>query len=589
MIRSFCSILDAAASRLPRKPLFVFPENRWRGEETVTYGNLALRSAAAGRIIAECAAPGGRALLLLPAGGAFWEAFMGCLARRVIAVPLNIPNLNRSSDLLQQVCRDCVPSVLVTDERTAELLHRRADIHPLLSQLPVMTPDCWRGEGDAFDYLFPEGDGVAFLQYTSGSTANPKGVRVSHENLLANLAMIRDRMEIRASEDSGVTWLPHYHDMGLVGSYLTTLFTENTTVCLTPEDFVLRPARWLELISDSRASICGGPDFAFRLCVERVNDDQAANLDLSSWRVAYIGSESIRSETLAGFTEKFSPRGFRRTAFFPCYGLGEATLMVTGGPPEREPVIRRVSVAGLMAKRIQAAESNDDGTNLVGCGRTSEAARVVILDADSGLPLAEDMIGEVFVSGPAVTRGYYNRDDLNAALFRELSIDGNRDTFLQTGDLGFLSSGELFITGRTKEIIIVRGRNLSPEDIEHRIGDAHDALLPGGAVAFSADRNGEESLIVAAELKRSALKLDDFEEVVVAVRNRIVESFGINPAEILLLRPASIPRTSSGKPKRLVLRDCYLKGTMSGLVDEVAHLDDTGESPSGGNAGGNAS
>lgn len=569
-MKSFCSIVDEAASELADKPLFVFPENRWSGGEILTYGDLGARSAAAARAIAERARPGDRALLLFPIGAAFWEAFVGCLSTSVIAVPLKIPNVNRSSEQLQAVCRDCAPSVVMTDEKTAELLSRRADKHPYLSQLPVITPDQWRSERFTFKYARPEGDGLALLQYTSGSTASPKGVQVSHSNLLANLAMIRDRMGLRMFEDSAVTWLPHYHDMGLVGSYLATLFTRNTTVCLPPDEFALQPARWLQLISDQKASICGGPDFAFRLCAEKITADQIAGIDLSSWRIAYIGSERIRAETLRRFTERFSPYGFRETAFFPCYGLGEATLMATGGPPEAAPVVRQLSSAALMSNRIEPPTSAEDCTSFVGCGQTFEGSEVVILDRETEQPLTDDRIGEVLLAGPSITHGYYNRDELNDELFRDLVIGSRPVRFLRTGDLGFLSNGELFITGRIKEIIIVRGRNISPEDIELLIGEAHGALQPGGAVAFAADRNGEESLVIAAELKRASVKMECIEPVVSAVRNRIVEAFGVNPAEILLLRPASIPRTSSGKLKRLAVRDSYLQGTLDPLAGGVS-------------------
>ncbi len=569
-MKSFSEILEEAAAEVTDKLLFVFPESRWRSAESLTYGDLASRCRAAARTISEHANPGQRALLLFPTGAAFWEAFMGCLAARVVAVPLNIPNLNRSNQRLQEVCRDCTPSLLVTNQNTADLLSRQPDKHPHLSQLPVITPERWRSEPCEFALDRPNGDAIAILQYTSGSTACPKGVRVSHSNLLANLEMIRDRMGIRMSEDSGVTWLPHYHDMGLVGSYLETLFTKNTSWCLQPEEFVLQPERWLQLISEQRASICGGPDFGYRLCVEKIKEDQLVDIDLSSWRVAYIGSERIRSETIQGFTEKFSPYRFRESSFFPCYGLSEATLLATGGPAEALPVLRQISTSALMANQIEPPAAAADCTSLVGSGQTFNGSTVLILEIGTNRILADDQIGEVFLSGPAVTRGYFNREVLNDQVFLDLMIDGRPVNFLQTGDLGFLSFGELFITGRTKEIIIIRGRNLYPDDVEQSICDAHEALAPGKAVAFSADLDGQESLIIAAELRRSALRMDSLEAVIAAVRVRVVEVFGVSPAEILLLRPASIPRTSSGKFQRMAVRESYLNGSIESVKRESA-------------------
>ena len=567
---SFCSVLDAAACEHPDKPLFIFPETRWRGEESHTYGSLASVAGAAAKTLGRHAGPGDRAMLMFSTGTAFWEAFMGCLARGIIAVPLSVPNLNRTSDQLEGVCGDCGPSVLVVDDQTADLLKRRADRHPYFSELPVVTPDQWRGDDGAFTFVQPNDNTPAFLQYTSGSTSRPKGVQITHSNLLANAALIRDRMQLRVGEDYAVTWLPHYHDMGLVGSYLITLFSRNTSWCLPPEEFVLRPVRWLQLISEHSATICGGPNFAYQMCAEKITEEQLEGVDLSSWRVAYVGAERIRSETLAQFTGKFGAYGFREQALFPCYGLGEATLMVTGGPADASPVVRSVSASGLMQHRIESPPTAEDCAYLCGSGQTFEGSEVVIFDSETGQRLSEDCIGEVVVAGESVTQGYYNRPELNDDLFCELEVDGRSRRFVRTGDLGFLSAGELFITGRIRELMIVRGRNLYPDDIESRVCGAHEALTPGGAVAFSADLNGEESLIVAVELQRSAMRMESPDEVFASARRHVIEGFGVNPAEILLLRPASVPRTSSGKPRRLMLRASYIDGTIRSLFRELS-------------------
>lgn len=570
-MKSFCSILAQAAAEIPDKPLFAFPENRWRGGDKLTYSDLALRSGAASQTILEHARSGQRALLLFPTGAAFWEAFMGCLASGVMAVPLNIPNLNRGQDQLQEICQDCTPSVLMTDEKTAEVLRRRADQHPHLGRLPVITPDQWRAHPRAFNHAQPPGDGVAFLQYTSGSTARPKGVQVSHGNLLANLEMIRDQMGIRMYDEGiGVTWLPHYHDMGLVGSYLTTLFTKNTTLCLQPEEFVLQPARWLQLMSEHRTPIGGGPDFAYRLCVEKIQDDQLEGIDLSAWRVAFVGAERIRPATLHNFAEKFSSRGFRSSAFFPCYGLGEATLLVTGGPRDSLPVVRQVSSSALTANRIEPPSDASDSIDLASCGQTFSGSRIAIVDSKNRQLLQDEKIGEVCVSGPSVTRGYFQRQNLNEQLFCDMLIDGQNEKLLLTGDLGFRSKSHLFITGRSKELIVVRGRNFYPEDIEQRICDSHPALLPDGAIAFSVELGGQESLVVAVELQRSAVRMESYEPVITAIRHSIVEVFAISPAEILLFRPATIPRTSSGKPRRMALRESYSSGAFECVYREKA-------------------
>lgn len=567
-MKSYCSILDEAAAELPDKPLFIFSESRWQREEILTYSDLATRAGAVAQILAETVRPSERALLLFPTGAEFWEAFMGCLASGVIAVPLNMPNLNRTSDQLDKICRDCTPALLMTDENTADLLIRRADRHPYLKQLPVVTPAHWRGQSSEICFQRPTETTTAFLQYTSGSTSRPKGVRISHQNLLTNSEMIRDSMGIRMYDDSGVTWLPHYHDMGLVGSYLQTMFTRNTTVCLAPEEFVLRPARWIRQMSDVRASVCGGPDFAYRLCADKIGEDQLEGIDLSNWRVAYIGAERIRPETMNRFCTKFAATGFRRDAFFPCYGLGEATLIAAGGPADASPVIRQVSTAGLMANRIELPESESDCTELAGSGQTIAGLQVVIVNPLTGSLLPDEFVGEVFLSGSALTEGYFNRPELNESLYRLLEVHGRSVRFLRTGDLGFLSGGQVFITGRTSETIIVRGRNLYPEDIEQQISDAHESLAPGGAVAFAADHKGHESLVIAVELRRSSVPPVSPSAVVSAIRQRVVVGFGVNPVEILLLNPGGVPRTSSGKPRRGALRASYADGTIEHLIRE---------------------
>lgn len=572
-MKTILAKLDEVADGRPDKPLFVFPETRWNGEQRLTYGSLASRSKAMASCLASYASFGDRALLLFPIGPEFWEAFMGCLASGVIAVPLKSPNLNRPGDPLKDVCLNCTPTVLITDESTAQRLRTYAALHPELSQLPVLTSCQWRDEQRSFQGQRPTSECVAFLQYTSGSTANPKGVQISHANLLGNLAVIQERMAIRINEDSGVTWLPHYHDMGLVGSYLAVLYTQNTSYCLPPEEFALRPARWLELISEHKASFSGGPDFAYRLCVEKIGDEQLDRLTLSSWQVAYTGAERIRAETIRRFTEKFSSCGFRKTSFFPCYGLGEATLMVSGGPRRESLPMKELSSRSLMSNRIEQAIDDEQCTRLVGCGQAVPGSRVLIVNPEQNQRLPEEAIGEVVVSGPCVTRGYFNGKDINEQLFCSVKVDGIDQPFLRTGDQGFLSNGELYITGRTKEVIIVRGRNISPEDIESRVCDAHDSLSPGGVVAFSVERNDEEVLIVAAELKRTAVKTEVYETVTAAIRTKIANAFGVNPSEILLLLPASIPRTSSGKPRRLAFRDSYNNETCQSVFRESSRIE----------------
>lgn len=565
-MRSICLHLFEAANLLPEKTLFEFPETRWSQREGLTYRELASRSTAAAKVISSQADPGDRALLLFPTGTAFWEAFCGALMSKVIAVPLKVPNLYRSSEPIERVCRDSGATLLLTEAKTAEILRSHPELHPSVSRLRIVTPQQWRGESAEFQARSVTPDQIAFLQYTSGSTSFPKGVQVSHGNLMSNISFIQDRMRIEKGNEVAVTWLPHFHDMGLVGSYLTTLATHNTCICLPPEEFALKPATWLRRISTEKASISGGPDFAYRLCVDKIGDEEMDGIDLSSWRVAYIGAERVRSTTLERFAERFSKLGFRSSAFFPCYGLGEATLMATGGPAGREPMIKSISSKGLRENLVTPPLRADDVQLLVGNGTAVGESSIAIVDPNSGQALPDDSIGEVLLSGNSVTSGYFLKSELNEALFRDVFLAGSSRRFLRTGDLGFLSEGELFITGRMKELIILRGRNLSPEDLEQAVDCVHEMLQPRGCVAFSVDQDGTESLIIATELKRST-EPPPFDEITSMIRSRIVKLFGVNPTHILLLRPYSIPRTSSGKLRRLAVRDSYLQGTLKTCVD----------------------
>jgi acyl-CoA synthetase (AMP-forming)/AMP-acid ligase II len=567
-VASLCSILEDYASELGSKPLFVFPETRWNGEDSLSYSDLAFRSASAARVFSANAKPTDRALLLFPTGASFWEAFFGCLRSRIMAVPLNVPNFHRNRHALEEICRDCKPSIVITDQNTSDLIARRADDHPTLCQLRVITPEEWRNEPAYIPSNDPAESSVAFLQYTSGSTARPKGIQISQENLLANLGMIQNRMNIRISGDTGVTWLPHYHDMGLVGGYLAPFFTKNTTWALPPEAFALNPSHWLQLISTHSASICGGPDFGYRYCVEKIRDDQLSDLDLRSWRVAFVGAERVRPETLSRFADKFGPHGFEYKSFFPCYGLGEATLMATGGPAGVGPTVRTMSSEGMRRGRIIPAASPEEATVLVSGGQTFDGCQVLIQDLESDVSLPDEQIGEICISGPATTPGYFHRDELNNELFCWQSFNGHTKRFLKTGDLGFLSDGELFITGRIKELIIIRGQNFSPEDLELQIEGAHEAMIPGGIVAFSVERDEEESLVIAVELHRNKMTEETFPIIVSVIRNRVIQAFGVNPSDILLLRQATIPRTSSGKAMRLGLRGRYLDRTIGGVLHE---------------------
>ena len=453
---------------------------------------------------------------------------------------------------LQSIVCNAHPSVVLTCALQSKDALRWESGVPELRGVHRLVTDL---EGEDLDELAgrwsdlgAERDTLAFLQYTSGSTAAPRGVMITHGNLLHNSALIHDCFG-SDPEGRGVFWLPLFHDMGLIGGVIHTIYCGGSSTLLSPVHFLHRPIRWLQAISRTGATISGAPNFAYELCVERTTPEQRADLDLSCWRVAFNGAETVRPETLDRFAEAFAPAGFRREAFLPCYGLAEATLLVSGGPSGSPPVVLTVDAEAL--GRGEVAESSQTGQSkyLASSGEVAGGHRVVIVDPSTRIPCAEDRIGEIWVSGPSVAEGYWGRTAETQETLRASLSRGGVGSFLRTGDLGFLKNGMLFITGRLKDLIILRGRNVYPQDVEWTAERCHPALSAGGAAAFAIDVNGEERLAIVQEIKRHSDGVET-EEVFAAIRQAITDQFDIEVHAIRLIRPLSLPKTSSGKVQR---------------------------------------
>jgi acyl-CoA synthetase (AMP-forming)/AMP-acid ligase II len=388
---------------------------------------------------------------------------------------------------------------------------------------------------------------IAMLQFTSGSTASPRGVVVTHANLMHNLKVIATGF--RHDEHSqGVIWLPPYHDMGLIGGILEPMNTGFPVTLMSPLAFLQHPQRWISAVSRYRATTSGGPNFAYELCTRKVDPATIPGLDLSSWTVAFNGSEPVRPDTLDRFVEKFGPYGFRHEAFYPCYGLAEATLMVTGGEVDLPP-------RGL---------AMPDSQKLISCGRTFFDHRLKVVDPITRVECNEREVGELWISGPSVARGYWQDAEETENVFggRIAGSPSEDGPYLRSGDLGFVHEGELYVAGRKKDLIIIRGRNYHPHDIERSAEQSCPALRPGCTAAFSIDAGSEEQLIVVSEL-RAAERL---EEVRAAIRAAITRDHSLRTKEIVLVQPGTIPKTSSGKIQRLATRQAYLDGKLS-VVD----------------------
>ncbi len=502
-----------------------------------------------------------RALLLYPAGLEFVAAFFGCLYAGVVAVPVYPPRRNRSLARIQAIADDAEANVALT---TDTVLNR---VEPLIDETPHLKELTWlatchvpSGMEDNWDPPEVHGDTLAFLQYTSGSTGTPKGVMLKHANLVHNSALIAYGFEHTRSKN-GVFWLPSYHDMGLIGGILQPLYAGRPNVLMSPMSFLQKPYRWLAAITRFGATTSGGPNFAYDLCIRKITPEQRATLDLSSWDTAFNGAEPVRAKTIEQFCEVFGPCGFRREAFYPCFGLAEATLMVAGGYVDQPPVIRTFEARSLVAGRVVDAEPDDEGVRaLVGCGQNLPDQQIVIADPETLTRCPPGQIGEIWVHGPSVAMGYWRRGEATKATFQATLKDTGEGPFLRTGDLGFLLEGELFVTGRLKDLIIVHGVNHYPQDIERTVQDAHPRLRPDTGAAFTVEDEGREKLVVVHEVERR--KTADLEAICEEVHRAVAAEHELSVDVIVLIRAGSVPKTSSNKIQRHACREGYLDGSL---------------------------
>jgi acyl-CoA synthetase (AMP-forming)/AMP-acid ligase II len=556
----------------------------------LTYSALDCQARAIGAWLQSYCAPGERALLLYPTGLEFIAAFFGCLYAGVIAVPLPPPNPaqpQRTLPRLLAITNDAGPSVALTTSSIYSKIER------LFAHAPELRAINWLATDDvasspAREWQDPAVSSatLALLQYTSGSTAVPKGVMVSHGNLLHNSGYIAKALELTA-ESVSVTWLPAFHDMGLSNGIIQPLYTEGRCFLIPPQSFLQWPVRWLQAISRYQATVSGGPNFAYELCVRRITPEQRKTIDLSSWVAAYNGAEPVRADTMKRFAESFASCGFRRSFFFPCYGLAEATLIVSGGLLRDEPILCTTDVASLEKNRVvEVAEPQQSVRTFVGCGRAQFNTKIVIVNPDSLTRCAPDEVGEIWVSSPNVAQGYWNRPEETALTFQAYLADTGEGPFLRTEDLGFLKDGELFVTGRLKDLIIIGGRNLYPHDIELTVEQSHSAIRPGCCAAFSVDVADEERLIVTAEVERRFQPADrrpqdgparsaaevrprlDVKTVVRSIRRAVAEEHDVRVHTVVLLRPGRMPMTPSGKVQRRACRASFLDGTLDRLGEE---------------------
>ncbi|MHC4179142.1 MAG: aminotransferase class I/II-fold pyridoxal phosphate-dependent enzyme, partial [Planctomycetota bacterium] len=548
----------------------------------LTYRDLDAQARAIGAWLESLELSGERALLLYPAGLEFVTAFFGCLYAGVVAVPVYPPRRNRSLARIQAVADDADAKVALTTDLVLGRVEPLIDETPHLKELTwLATSEVPKGMDDRWEMPDVHGDTLAFLQYTSGSTGTPKGVELNHANLVHNSALIAHAFELSRSS-SGVFWLPSYHDMGLIGGILQPLYVGRPNVLMSPMTFLQKPFRWLSAISRFRGSTSGGPNFAYDLCVRKVTREQRKRLDLSSWKVAFNGAEPVREETLERFAETFAPCGFRREAFYPCYGLAEATLIVSGGYSYSPLVIRTFEAAALAGGQVIDGEPDDDGVRpLVGCGQSLPDQKIVIADPDAMTRSPAGRIGEIWVSGPSVAQGYWRQPEATQQAFRAYLKDTGEGPFLRTGDLGFMEDGELFVTGRLKDLIIMHGMNIHPQDIEQTVQQTHPRLRADCGAAFTIEVDGRQQLIVVQEIGRR--KQGNLEVIFDSVVREVAAEHELALDAIVLVKAGSIPKTTSGKIQRHACCRGYLDGSLAVVgqwqAGEPGHRPGTGRRP----------
>ena len=576
--RDVATLVDLLRKRAVHQPLqvaFTFLKDGETEAGSLTYQELDRHARAIAAALQSYGVSGSRSLLLFPPGLEFIAAFFGCLYASVVAVPAYPPRPNQSMSRLQAIVASSQAAVALT---TRSLW---ANIEGQLAQNPELTGLRWLCTDNlnsdlASDWQEPavSGGTLAFLQYTSGSTGTPKGVMVSHGNILSNERIIHRAFD-HTEQSSVVGWLPLFHDMGLIGNMLQPLYLGIPCILMSPAAFLQRPLRWLQTISRYRATTSGGPNFAYDLCVSKITNQERATLDLSSWEVAFNGAEPIRAETLERFCDAFTECGFRAQAFYPCYGMAETTLFVSGGLKTAPPIVHQVSGVALSQNQVlKAASEQKDIRKLVGCGQSWLDQEIVIVDPESLTLCPVGQVGEIWVSGPSVAQGYWNRPEETAYTFQAYLADIGESVagrspgpFLRTGDLGFLQDGELFVTGRLKDVVIIRGRNHYPQDIELTVEKSHPALRLGCGAAFSVEVEGEERLVVAQEVERSYLRRLVVDEVVGAIRKAVSQQHELQVYAVLLLKTGSIPKTSSGKIQRHAARAGFLDKSLDVVGD----------------------
>lgn len=592
-LSSLVDLLQYRASHAPDNNAFTFLLDGENEKAIFTYSTLEKKVKTIAAKLQQSLNKGDKALLLYAPGPEYIAAFFGCLYAGVIPVPA-YPPARKSLEKLENIAQDSqAVMALSTSDIITKLtflkqkervngwlqkgfkLFKAGQNEPTEAKYDIHAIE-WMGtdkldEELANDWQKPNitEDDIAFFQYTSGSTNKPKGVVLTHKNLLSNSKLIKQYFNF--NEDSHmVSWLPPYHDMGLIGSILQSFYSGIPLTAMSPMSFLKKPFRWLKAISEAKGVVVSGsPNFAYDLCVRKVTPEQLAELDLSHWKVAFNGAEPVRNESLQRFAAKFAPCGFKTEYFFPVYGLAEGTLLVSAGDTKALPIVSKFEKEQLEKHKAipQKLVSPHNTAELVACGTQIVGQEIKIVNPDTHVVCEPNEIGEIWLQGPSIAQGYWQKPALNAKIFQaHLAGDTQAGPHFRTGDLGFFKDGQLYITGRLKDVLIIRGRNYYPQDIELTVERSHDALRKGCGASFTVDVQGAEKLIIVQEIKRTHRKTASVNEIINAISKEVSMQHALKPYMVSLIATSSIPKTSSGKIRRFECRNQFLNGKLNKIA-----------------------
>jgi len=577
-------ILRGRAKEKPHQKVYKYLIDGETEETSLTYEQLEQKAKAIAAYLQSLCSPQDRVLLLYPSSIDYITAFFGCLYAGVIAIPAYPPRPNRSLNRIHNILQNADTKIALTSTDTLQSLERQLSKTPELQDLHWITTNTVNNNL-AQNWQAPNisAESIAFLQYTSGSTAEPKGVKIAYKNLLHNMEAIH-RCFRHSTQSKGVIWLPPYHDMGLIGGILQPLYGDFPVTLMSPLMFLQNPLRWLRAISREGATTSGGPNFAYDLCVRKFKPEQLTDLDLSTWQVAFNGAEPINHETLSQFAHTFAPYGFDYSAFYPCYGMAEATLIISGGSQNTAVVTKKVQSKALEQNKIAIADASEVNPHtLVSCGGSLQDQKIVIANPKTLVSCKPGEVGEIWVSGSSIAQGYWRKPQITEETFNVYLQDTKAGPFLRTGDLGFLEQGELFFTGRLKDMIVIKGRNHYPQDIEKTVESTNSWIRPSCVASFSIEVQGEEKLVVLAEVERSywsnnrtaktpksngavaTNELISVKDLTQLIRREISKHHELQTHSVLLLKPGSLPKTSSGKIQRHACRGDFLAQIIIGL------------------------